>query len=122
PVAIDDEHFFDGGLVNSIPVGRAVALGATTVYVVQVGRIERPLTPPSRPWEVALVAFEIARRARFVEEMRTLPDHVTVHVLPSGDPPAADLSQLRYRDFSRVTDRIATARRAAAAYLAEAAP
>src|SRR5450631_1791253 len=28
PVAIDGEHFFDGGLVDSIPVGRAIALGA----------------------------------------------------------------------------------------------
>ncbi len=30
PVEIDGEHFFDGGLVHSIPVGRAVALGAST--------------------------------------------------------------------------------------------
>jgi len=119
PVEVDGEHFFDGGLVDSIPVGRAVALGATTVYVLQVGRVERPLTPPTRPWEVGVVAFEIARRARFVEEMRDLPPHVIVHVLPSGDPPANDLSQLRYRDFSRVGERIATAYRAAAAYLSE---
>ena len=27
PVEIDGEHYFDGGLVDSIPVGRAVALG-----------------------------------------------------------------------------------------------
>jgi len=40
PVEVDGEHYFDGGLVDSIPVGRAVALGATTVYVLQVGRIE----------------------------------------------------------------------------------
>ncbi|MGZ4616533.1 MAG: patatin-like phospholipase family protein, partial [Actinomycetes bacterium] len=36
PVRIGDEHFLDGGLVNSIPVGRAVALGATTIFVLQV--------------------------------------------------------------------------------------
>ncbi|MGH8907073.1 MAG: patatin-like phospholipase family protein [Egibacteraceae bacterium] len=119
PVEIDGEHFFDGGLVNSIPVGRAVALGARTVYVLQVGHIERPLQPPTRPWEVGLVAFEIARRHRFVEEMRALPDDVTVHVLPSGDPPPNDLSQLRYRDFSRIAERIARAYEASAAYLAE---
>src|SRR5580700_3023452 len=28
PVEIDGAHYFDGGLVDSIPVGRAVALGA----------------------------------------------------------------------------------------------
>ena len=119
PVEIDGEHFFDGGLVNSIPVGRAVALGARTVYVLQVGRIERPLEPPTRPWEVGLVAFEIARRHRFVEEMRALPEGVTVHVLPTGDTPRSDLSQLRYRDFSQVVERIAQAYEASAAYLAE---
>ena len=29
PAEVDGEHFLDGGLVNSIPVGRAVELGAT---------------------------------------------------------------------------------------------
>jgi NTE family protein len=54
PVAVDGEHYFDGGLVDSIPVGRAIALGALVVYVLHVGRIERPLTVPRRPWEVGL--------------------------------------------------------------------
>ena len=39
---------------------------------------------PRRPWEVGLVAFEIARRHRFHEEMSALPDDVRVHVLPAG--------------------------------------
>ncbi|GAA1820683.1 hypothetical protein GCM10009682_46140 [Luedemannella flava] len=84
PVRIGDEHFFDGGLVHSIPVGRAVQLGATRIYVLHVGRIEQPLRPPRRPWEVGLVSFEIARRHRFVEEMATLPKGVHAHVLPAG--------------------------------------
>jgi NTE family protein len=122
-VRVGDEHFFDGGLVHSIPVGRAVALGARTVYVLHVGRIERPLAPPSRPWEVGLVAFEIARRYRFAEDMAALPRGVTVHVLPAGaevDGRAADLSQLRYRDASRVEEHIERAYKASSAYLAEA--
>ena len=84
PVAVNGEHYFDGGLVDSIPVGKALALGAGTVYVLHVGRIERPLLAPRRPWEVGLVAFEIARRHRFHEEMAALPGDVSVHVLPSG--------------------------------------
>jgi NTE family protein len=120
PVRIGEEHFIDGGIVDSIPVGRAVALGARRVYVLHVGRIERPLQPPTRPWEVGLVAFEIARRCRFTEEMANLPPEVEVHVLPSGaDEPArqADLSQLRYRDFKRVHERIERAYQASAEYL-----
>ena len=121
PVALGGEHFLDGGLVDSIPVGRAVALGARRIYVLHVGRIERPLTVPSRPRVVALVAFEIARRHRFAATMANLPADVEVHVLPTGDPEPAhygDLSQLRYRDFSRVGERIERAYRATYEYLA----
>jgi NTE family protein len=120
PVRIGDEHCFDGGLVDSIPVGRALALGATTVYVLQVGRIENPLSVPRRPWEVGLVAFEIARRHRFHEEMAALPDGVEVHLLPTGGtakPP--DLSQLRYRAKATVSASIERAFEASERYLAE---
>ena len=104
PVEIGGEHFFDGGLVDSIPAGRAVALGATTVYVLHVGRIERPLTVPRRPWEVGLVAFEIARRHRFHEEIAAVPDGVRVHVLPSGGdrrPPRSGPAALPGSDQGR---------------------
>jgi NTE family protein len=119
PVEVGGEHYFDGGLVHSIPVGRAVALGARTVYVLHVGRIERPLEVPRRPWEVGLVAFEIARRYRFHEEMAALPDDVSVHVMPAGVVGGApDLSQLRYRDTTKVTESIDRAYTASATYLA----
>ena len=122
PVEVDGEHYFDGGLVHSIPVGRAVALGARTVYVLHVGRIESPLAVPRRPWEVGLVAFEIARRYRFHEEMAALPDSVRVHVLPAGAARTApDLSQLRYRDKTKVGASIERAYQASASYLAELA-
>jgi NTE family protein len=121
PVEVDGEHYFDGGLVHSIPVGRAVELGCRTIYVLHVGRIESPLVPPRRLWQVGLVAFEIARRHRFHEEMAGLPADVRVHVLPSGQPTRSpDLSQLRYRDQTKVRVNIERAYRAAAKYLAEA--
>ena len=118
PVEIDGQHYFDGGLVDSIPVGRAVALGATTVYVLQVGRIESPLSVPSRPWEVGLVAFEIARRHRFHEEMSSLPVNVRVHVLPTGgERLPSGTAQFRYRDKTRVGLGIERAYAASASYL-----
>jgi len=57
PVEIDGEHFCDGGLVNPAPVDRAVAVGATEVYVLQVGRLEHPLEPPTREYVWALPAY-----------------------------------------------------------------
>ena len=120
PVQIGGEHFIDGGIVNSIPISRAVELGATEIYVLHVGRIERPLTPPTTPLQVALVAFEIARRHRFARDLASLPDGVVAHVLPTGEPKRvtrAQLSELNYRDFKAVARRIDGAHRATAAFL-----
>jgi NTE family protein len=122
PVRIGDEHFIDGGIVNSIPVSRAVALGAERIFVLHVGRLDRPLEPPRWPWEVGLVAFEIARRHRFLGDLAALPEEIEVHVLPTGqaDPPRySDLRQFRYRDTAGVGDRIARASAASLAYLDE---
>jgi len=119
-VEINGEHYFDGGIVNSIPVARAVELGARTLYVLHVGRLDSPLTPPRWPWEVGLVAFEIARRHRFVGDLARLPADVTVHVLPTGQTEPQrynDLKQLRYRDSSQIAGNIARARAATAQYL-----
>jgi len=119
PARVDDEHYLDGGIVNSIPVGRAVECGAGTVFVLQVGRIDRPLSVPTKPWEVARVSFEIARRHRFHREMAALPAHVTAHVLPTGSSGSRrDDSLLAYRDFDAVMRRIDRAYDATAAYLA----
>jgi NTE family protein len=116
PVQIGGEHFLDGGLVHSIPVGRALALGATEIYILHVGRIEQPLEPPRSLWDVCLVSFELARRHRFVEEMAGLPATVNAHVLPSGEA-SMPLVSMRDRGPTRVTSRIERGYKSAAAYL-----
>lgn len=118
PAVVDGEHFLDGGIVNSIPVGRAAQLGAEEIYVLQVGRVERPLAPPRRPWEVARVSFEIARRHRFHREISELPDGVRAHVLPSAVTASEDTPR-GYRDTSAVAERVEAAYRASRAFLAE---
>jgi NTE family protein len=120
PVEIGGEHFIDGGIVNSIPVDRAVALGADRIFVMHVGRVDRPLEPPRRPWEVALVAFEVARRHRFVGDLAALRSDVEVHVMPTGqaEPPKYnDLSALRYRGGLDLSASIDRAHAASVAYL-----
>jgi NTE family protein len=119
PVRIGDEHFFDGGLVNSIPLDRAVARGADTVWVLHVGRLEENLAAPRFLWEVAFVAFEISRRHRFFSDLERVGSEVTVHVLPTGLPerPAATWSNLRYRDTRRISGRAELAYDATREYL-----
>lgn len=120
PAVVEGRHYLDGGLVNSIPLGRAVELGAKRVFVLQVGRIDQPLRPPRRPWEVALVAFEIARRHRYARDLASVPEGVEVHVLPTGEggaPRWDSRAALRYRDVAAAGERIAAAHRASTAYL-----
>jgi NTE family protein len=124
PVKIGDEHYIDGGIVNSIPVSRAVMLGARTIYVLQVGRLEKPLSPPRWPWEVGLVAFEVARRHRFAHDLQSLPDDVELHVMPTGGsaaPAYNDVAgQLRLRRAVRtVSQQIGVAYEASMRYLEE---
>ena len=120
PAVVDGQHYLDGGLVNSIPLGRAVELGADRIFVLHVGRVDQPLRPPKRPWEVALVAFEIARRHRYARDLAMVPDDVEVHVLPAGEggaPRWDSRAAMRYRDVGGTGDRIAAAYRASAQYL-----
>ena len=119
PARVGEEHYLDGGIVNSVPLGRAVALGADRVFVLQVGRLDRPLTVPRRPWEVARVSFEIARRHRFVRELAEVPDGVECHVLPAAGTGPRDDNVLAFRDFSRVMDKIEQTHAASVAYLDE---
>ncbi len=77
--------------------------------MLQVGRIDRPLTVPTKPLQVARVSFEIARRHRFHRELEEVAaDHpdVDVHVLPAAGTSARDDSIFAYRDFSRVQAKI----------------
>jgi NTE family protein len=119
PARVGDEHYLDGGIVNSIPVGRAVEVGADRIFVLQVGRVDTPLRVPRKPWEVARVSFEIARRHRFHREMAALPAGVVTHVMPTGGLTSKDDSLLSYRNFAGVLRRIDRAYEASVAYLEE---
>lgn len=120
PVAHLGEHFLDGGLVDSVPAGRAVELGAERIFILHAGRIEQPLAVPRQPWEVGAVAFEIARRHRLHRTLADLPPGVAVHLMPTGTAPPAQGEwgrYLRYRDYARATDRIREAYTASTEYL-----
>ncbi len=120
PVVIDGESFYDGGLVNSVPVDRAVQLGARRIFVFQVGRIEQPLRPPTRRHEPALLAFEIARRHRFSRAVESLPADTEMHLLPSGNILSFDdTRQLKWRDTSDTASLIQNAYTATSVYMAD---
>jgi NTE family protein len=120
PVLINGEHYVDGGVVNSIPLQEAVNRGADEIYVLQVGRIEEPLSQPRKPSQVAKITFEISRRHRFTRELAEVPDGVTVHVLPYGGKQEGDQKLTAFKRLDLTHARIESAYEASSAYLAEA--
>lgn len=118
PTKVGDEHYIDGGIVNSIPIEAAVQAGARTIYVLQVGRVEEDLQSPQSPVDTVKVAFEIARRHRFARDMARLPQDVEVHVLPSGGAVHGDEKLSSYKNMTMTRRRIERAYAATRQYLA----
>lgn len=116
-VEIGGEHFVDGGIVNSIPISEAAAAGATDIYVMQVGRIEFPLSAPRNQFDNARIAFEISRRHRFARDSASLPAGTRLHVLPTGTASERENRIARNLSPDAIRRRIEGAHRAASAYL-----
>jgi len=119
PVVVNGAHYIDGGVVNSIPLSRALELGATTIFVLHVGHIDDALEVPTRPWDVGVVALEIARRHRFASDLADVPPGASVHVLPTGAPAGRynDPSKFRYGNLSNANRQITSAFEATTAVL-----
>jgi NTE family protein len=112
-VEIDGVRYLDGAIVDDVPMGRAVELGARTVYVLQVGAFSRPRPEPRRPLDVAVQSYWLARHHRFKRELEAMPADVDVHLLPTGQTPT-----MRYNDFTRSAELISLAYEASSDYLA----
>jgi NTE family protein len=111
-VEIDGVKYLDGAIVNDVPISRAVALGATTIYVLHCGTIDRPRPEPKRPVDVVIQAYWVARHHRYKRDLETLPPGVEAIVLPIGAIPT-----LRYNDFTHSAELIRSAYDASRAFL-----
>jgi NTE family protein len=112
PVRIGNELFVDGGVVDNVPISRAIDAGATRLYVLLCGPLHYRPRPARRPVEAVLTGFFVAIQARFARELASLPAGVEVTVFSGGGDPGAD-----YRDFSTTSELIAAGRAEVAAVL-----
>jgi NTE family protein len=112
PVTIDGDVLVDGGVVNNVPISRALAAGCDRIYVLLCGPLHYHPPPPRRPAEAALTAFFVAVHARFVRELAALPPGVEVIVFSGGGEPSG-----QYRDFSATASLIEEGRAEVAAVL-----
>jgi NTE family protein len=115
PVRIEGDVLVDGGVLNNVPLSKALELRADRILVFHVGNFSRARPKPKRPVDVLLHAFSVSRSHRFETEVnQPLPAGVELTVLPSVNP-----GKLRYNDFSRSAELIEAGREAVAAFLTE---
>jgi NTE family protein len=113
PVEIAGDVLVDGGVVDNVPISRAIALDATRIYVLHVGNFGRPRPAPKRPIDVLLQSFSIARNHRFLYEHQNPPAGCELVVLPAIDP-----GSLKRHDFRQAQRLIDEAHATAAGFLA----
>jgi NTE family protein len=94
PVEIDGELLIDGGVVNNVPIARAIAGGATTIYVLLCGPIRQFPRIGRRPIESVISAFFTSVNSRFSRELDEVPKGVELVVFKGGEHPVED-----FRDF-----------------------
>ena len=112
PVTIGGETYIDGGVVDNVPIGRAIEQGAQRIFVLLCGPMHYTPSLHQRPVEAVLTAFFIAIHARFALELQDLPEGVEVVVFTVDSDPVS-----RYDDFSATEALMAAGRHNAEAVL-----
>ncbi|HZQ27962.1 MAG TPA: patatin-like phospholipase family protein [Acidimicrobiales bacterium] len=114
PVMLDGSRHVDGGVLDPVPVGRAVDLGARTVYL--MGEVVGPgAERPDRlcALDVLLRSFAISRFARVAPPESLARPGQQVVVVPGADTRGIDI-----RDFSQTARLMAEGYTAAKRFLA----
>jgi NTE family protein len=112
PVELDGRRYADGGIVNNVPITRAVELGCREIYVLHVGPHGRPDHELKRPLDGLVLAYWVARNSRFARDLADLPDGVEAVILPPGQRP-----ELRFDDFTQTDELVAQGYRNASEFL-----
>jgi NTE family protein len=111
-VTIDGRRYLDGGVVNNVPLERAVDLGARRVYVCHTGLHGRPNPEVERPLDAALIAYWVTRNARLARDLAK--DHGSTEIIVLSPGPRPDI---RLDDFSHTGELVEQGYRHASTYL-----
>ena len=105
PVLIDGQMLMDGGVVDNTPISHAVALGATTVWVLPSGGTCGIEEAPGNALGLALHAIVLAISQRIAFDINRYETRVSLKVVP----PLCPLN-ISPADFSHGAELIARAR------------
>jgi NTE family protein len=83
PVTINGRRYIDGGVVNNVPIAPALAMGASTVYVLDTTAHTQKGRPLVRPMDYLMHAFSLSRGQRVIVESKFLEsDRVKIVMIP----------------------------------------
>jgi len=105
PVEIDGEKYIDGGVVDNVPIQRAIDAGATRIVILLCSPPVVTPTPSRRPVEGMVNALLIAIHSRFVRDMAHLPEGIEVILCAGPEGTIRD-----FDDFSTTEHLIALGR------------
>jgi NTE family protein len=105
PMAAGDDVLVDGGVVNNVPISRALAAGATTIYVLLCEPTHFHPDISKRPLEAVLTSFFVGIHSRFVRDIGELPPGVRVILFSGAERAPGD-----YRDFGSAAEMILAGR------------
>jgi NTE family protein len=117
PVAIDRQLLMDGGVVENTPIGHAVALGATTVWVMPSGGACGIEEVPESALGMAMHAIVLAISQRIAFDIERYENRVDLKVVP----PLCPLT-ISPTDFSHGAELIDRARSQTDEWLRRATP
>lgn len=113
PVVIDGRAYMDGGVVNNAAISHAVALGASTVYVLPTGWSCSLDRPPAGALGMALHGLAVLVQHRLADDVDHYRQSVDVRVVPAPCP-----IRVGPADFSHARELIEQGRASASAWLA----
>lgn len=113
PVVIGDRHLMDGGVVDNAPLSHAIALGASTVWVLPAGYACALATPPRSALGMALQGLNVLVQRRLAHDLEVYADRADIRVVPPLCP-----VRVSPTDFSRSAQLIDEARRSTEQWLA----
>jgi len=116
PVTIGGEMYIDGGVVNNVPISKAVELGARKIYVLTCGVATGQQRPIRRPLDVLVQAFAHSRRARVRHDVMRYSEDAEIIMMPTFDP-----GFIGYNDPSQSARLIDRARELSLEFLARPA-
>ncbi len=105
PIEIEGEQYIDGGVVNNVPIQRAIDAGATRIVVLLCSSPVYAPATSRRPIEAVINALFTSIHARFPRDMARLPEGVEVILCAGSESAVRD-----FDDFSTTEALIAHGR------------